>query len=125
MEETWATVYAESGSTVNMRKEPDKKSVIIARVPVGEEVRVLETHVYWDKVSYGGKTGYMMTDYLLFDQEAPEEPEEEPDGETVTVKRDVLTEWANALDAWADEMGSYLNSMKAIAESIRDVLGHG
>ena len=111
MKETWATVCAESGSTVNMRKEPDKKSVIIARVPVGEEVLVLETHVYWDKVYYGGKTGYMMTDYLLFDQEAPDEPDEEPDGDTVTVNRETLEEW----EAVLAEMG----------EAIERLLGQG
>lgn len=107
--DVWATVYAENGKTVNLRKEPDKKSVIIARVPVGEEVKMLVSYDNeWDRVSYGGKTGYMMREFLRIDVD---ELEEEPDGETVTVNRADLETWADVLEE--------------MARDIRDALGHG
>ena len=110
MDETWATVYAETGKTVNLRKEPDKKSVIIARVPVGEEVKVIDYNAWpeWDKVMYGGKTGYMRAEYL---KDYVNEPDEKPDGDTVTVRREDLEEWEAA--------------MLEMAEAIQGLLGHG
>lgn len=111
MEGKWATVTAENGRTVNMRKEPDKKSEIIARVPVGEEVKVIDDcDSEWLRVSYGGKTGYMMREYLLIE---PDDLEEAPpvDGDTVTVSRETLEEWEAA--------------MLEIAEAIQGLLGHG
>lgn len=104
----WATVYAENGKTVNLRKEPDKKSVIIARVPVGDQVKLIEADNEWDLVSYGGKTGYMMREFLRI---VDDEPEEEPDGETVTVNRADLETWADVLEE--------------MARDIRDALGQG
>lgn len=106
MEVKWATVTAENGRTVNMRKEPDKKSTIIARVPVGDQVEILETHVYWDKVSYGGKDGYMMTEFLREDSDAHGE-----EADTVTVPRDMLETWADVLEE--------------MARDIRESLGQG
>lgn len=110
MDKTWATVYADSGRTVNLRKEPDKKSTIIARVPVGSEVQVIDYNAWpeWEKVMYGGKTGYMMAEYL---KDYLNEPDEEPDGETVTVSRETLEEWEAAL--------------LEMTEAIRGLLGHG
>lgn len=104
----WATVYAETGKTVNMRKEPDKKSTIISRVPVGEKVEVLEEFGGWCFVTYGGKSGYMMREYLLLDQD---EQDEEPDSDTVNVSRETLEEWEAAL--------------LEMAEAIRGLLGQG
>lgn len=59
-----AEVVAESGSTVRMRKQPTTDSTTIAKVPLGEEVQVNESAQGWAQITYGGKTGYMMTKYL-------------------------------------------------------------
>lgn len=59
-----ARVYAKSGKTVNMRKSPNKQSVILKRVPIGSTVDVVSAGTTWCKVSHGGMAGYMMTEYL-------------------------------------------------------------
>ena len=92
-----------------MRAKPDTKSTIIARVNIGETVTVMDELAGWDQVRYNGKTGYMMTDYLLFDQEAPDEQEDTDD--TVTVKRADLETWADVLEE--------------MARDIREAFGHG
>lgn len=97
----WAIVTAESGKTVNLRKAPDKKSAVIARVPVGTRVRVLAwTDAAWRRVEANGKTGYMMAEYLR---------PIEGDGETVTVPRETLETWADALEEMAREIRERLS----------------
>lgn len=71
-----ATVFAESGSTVNMRAEPDTNSNKVARVAIGQEVEVLEeTNSSWAKVLWNEQTGYMMRSYLATDATAPSKEE--------------------------------------------------
>lgn len=61
-----AIVTAKSGKTVNFRKKPSTTSDIIIKIPIGEKVEVLEeTNNDWDKVSFGGQTGYIMREFLL------------------------------------------------------------
>ncbi len=62
-----ATVYAQSGSTVNLRSSPDKNGDVITRVPVGATVDVHDDYSdeTWSKVSFGGRTGYMMSNFLI------------------------------------------------------------
>ncbi len=97
----WAVVTAESGKTVNLRAKPDKKSTIIARAPLGTRVRaaVYDPDPAWRRVEFGGKTGYMMAEYLR--------PADE-DGETVAVPRDALQAWADALEHTAREIRALL-----------------
>ena len=103
-----AKVTADSGKTVNLRVKPDKKGTIIARIPVGEIVTVLDELDGWDQVSYRGKQGYMMVQFL---QVEPAPAPEEPGEDTVTMSR-------GDLEAMADDL-------EDILQSIRDVLGHG
>ena len=103
-----ATVTAESGNTVNIRVKPDLKSTIIARAHLGDTVMVLDELGEWDQVTYKGKQGYMMTQFLQIDRD---EQDEEPDGDTVTVNREELETWADVLEE--------------MAQDIRSLLGHG
>ncbi len=60
-----ATVVAEQGATVNLRREPTKRSVVLVRVPLGKSVDVLEkTSDEWWRVRYERYTGYMMREFL-------------------------------------------------------------
>lgn len=59
-----AIVNAESGSTVNLRKYPDKASAKLAKVPVGESVDVFEEAQGWSRIRWQGVDGYMMSQYL-------------------------------------------------------------
>ena len=85
----WATVYADNGKPVNMRKSPSTKSAIIAQLMVGEEVEMVRAvNDDWLQVVFGGKTGYIMRKYILMDD--PIQPE--PVGDTVTISRTKLKE---------------------------------
>lgn len=61
------TVSATNGKPVNLRKQPTKASSIVTTVPVGKEVTLLEkTSNEWYKIQYGLFEGYMMAQYLKF-----------------------------------------------------------
>ena len=104
-----AVATADSGKTVNLRQGPDKKSVIIAWVPVGDTVTVLDELGEWDKVSYHGKTGYMMAKYLW--PVSVDEGEDQTESETVKVPSVTLDTWADVLEE--------------MARDIREKLGRG
>lgn len=57
----YATVIAESGSTVNMRTKAETSAALVERVPIGARVEVLGTVGSWAKVKFGSRNGYMMT----------------------------------------------------------------
>lgn len=61
------TVTAPSGGTVNLRKSPGGD--LVERIPVGTAVTVTEYGPEWCKVTAGGKTGYMMTQFIEMDGE--------------------------------------------------------
>jgi len=58
--------YAEvTGKKVALRQEPSKTAKIITRINTGEEVKLEpEPEKEWDYVSYKGKTGWMMREFL-------------------------------------------------------------
>ncbi len=60
-----AVVVAPSGSTVNLRKQPTKSSVVLVRVPIGQTVEIIsKTNDEWWQVSYQKILGYMMSEFL-------------------------------------------------------------
>ena len=62
---TAAVTTAPSGSTVNLRRSPTKESVVLRRVPLGQQVAVLgDADGIWWRVRYEGTTGYMMREFL-------------------------------------------------------------
>ena len=63
-------VTADSGSTVNLRTRPDKAAPVLAKVPIGEAVQVLNVEDGWATVQRDGVTGYMMAQYLRAQGEA-------------------------------------------------------
>lgn len=73
-----AVVTAESGTTVNLRKNPSLNADILERVSLGIVVDVLERGGTWCKVRHVLFTGYMMTKYLRFCDEPEEQPDEQP-----------------------------------------------
>lgn len=50
------------GSTVRMRQKPDGK--VLANIPFGTEVEVLDNQGEWMKISFDGQTGWMMSEFL-------------------------------------------------------------
>lgn len=59
-----ATVVADSGRTVNLRRAPSRAAALVLRVPLGAQVRINSVSGDWAQVVYDGQTGYMMTEFL-------------------------------------------------------------
>lgn len=62
-----ALVFAESGSTVKMREKPSTFCRLYWNVPIGSEIIVLESGESWSKIFWNGKTGYMMSKFIMTD----------------------------------------------------------
>ena len=71
----FATVIAESGSTVNLRSKARSNAALVERVPIGARVEVLGICGSWTKVKFGSRTGYMMTKFLTAEED--QEPDED------------------------------------------------
>lgn len=63
----YATVVAEKGSTVKMRAKPSTSCRLYWDVPVGSLVIVDEKGEEWSQITWEGRTGYMMTRFLHFE----------------------------------------------------------
>ena len=105
-----ATVVLPSGvkgSTVNLRNVPSTSGDIIARIPVGTVVDVIEDMGRWCNVAVQGYNGYMMSNYLEY-QGGGEE-----------VSGDILTAEER------DKIDHALIDIETRLEIIRDILGRG
>ena len=97
-EMTTATVWAEKGSTVNMRSKPDGD--LVERVPVGATVTVSGHQDGWSRIAYNGLTGWMQDKYLHTGDTGPDQPS----GDTVSIT--LPRELAERLrDALTDAVG--------------------
>lgn len=61
-----------TGSTVNMRKSPSKSADIVCKVPVGSDIDVISDQGQWCEIDYGGRVGYMMSNYIEYDGQSGE-----------------------------------------------------
>lgn len=52
------------GTAVNMREQRTRSAKLVCRVPAGSEVEILEDCAGWSFIRFGGRTGWMMSDYL-------------------------------------------------------------
>lgn len=94
-----ATVFANSGGTVNMRTKPTFSAPLVDQVPVGDTVIVQNHDGEWSSILWHGKKGYMRSEYLKFAGEQP--GQDQDDKSTITIERSRL---------WAvyEELGSIL-----------------
>ena len=81
-----ATVTAESGSTVNLRKTPGGD--LVDRVPVGSVVQVVsyQPGAQWAQVAYQGTAGWMNVAFLRMEAGTGSEDSSADDGEMVTLR---------------------------------------
>lgn len=86
-----------SGSTVNMRKAPNKSSELVERVPVGSTVIVLSDQGQWCSVQYGKKVGYMMSNFIEY-AGMEEQTETETGDAGIRLTADQVEQIGQALD---------------------------
>lgn len=87
-----AIVVAENGGTVKLRQKPSTDCSMYWDIPVGTEVEVVDKRDDWSKVITRGLTGWMMSEFLQFedpidpdpDQDDDDDPDDEP-GEAITI----------------------------------------
>ncbi len=69
-----AFVHTSNGKSLNLRAQARNGNNIIATIPFGGEVQVLDRGSSWCRVSYLGRAGYVMTSFLRFAQDTPAPP---------------------------------------------------
>ncbi|MBO6004649.1 MAG: hypothetical protein J6Q00_03650 [Verrucomicrobia bacterium] len=65
----WARVYAENGKPVKMRSKPSTSCPLYWEVPCGAEVIVDKRGDEWTEITWAGISGYMMTRFLVFEED--------------------------------------------------------
>lgn len=60
-----AIVHADNGYPVKMRAKPSRLCRTYWEVPVGSEVVLMGTNGSWSEIIWNGRTGYMMTKFLI------------------------------------------------------------
>ena len=94
-----ATVWAESGATVNMRSKPNQTAPLVDQVPIGSTVTVTSEQGEWDAITYKGKKGYIMSKFLILGSVQPGQDDQGNDNITVSRAR---------LQAVYDDIGAML-----------------
>lgn len=64
------TVTSPNGGTVNLRKAANKGAALVDRILPGMEAELLESAGEWSKIRVSGRTGWMMTKFLMTDESA-------------------------------------------------------
>ena len=64
------TVTSTNGGPVNLRKAANKGAALVDRVLPGTEAELLESAGDWSKIRVAGRTGWMMTEFLVTDDSA-------------------------------------------------------
>ncbi len=62
------TVTSPNGGSVNLRKAPNKAAALVDRILPGTDAELLESGDGWSKIRVKGKTGWMMTEFLVTDE---------------------------------------------------------
>ena len=103
-----AIINADTGGTVNMRNGPGRKYDILHQIPIGTRVPVYDVGMDgWYQIGYLGKTGYMLGQYLLEEEDdipvsgEPKQPETGSDT-YIMVDRDELLRIRAAIDRLLD-----------------------
>ena len=89
-DEAYVTVdTGDDDVTLNLRGEASSEGEILARLPNGTQLRMLSRGAEWTSVSYEDEIGYLMSQYLTFEEEETPSELQDVDAydetETVTV----------------------------------------
>lgn len=58
-------VKTDNKGTLNLRTEPSLKGRVLAQIPYGTQLETSQLDANWSKVTYDGKTGYVMNKFLV------------------------------------------------------------
>ena len=72
-----AIAKSENGKVINMRKSPSQDAPLVDQVPSGSSIGIITEDGDWDKITYRGKTGWMMSKFIFADDS--QIPDEDPD----------------------------------------------
>lgn len=78
---------------INMRASSTTQSKIIAEIPQGSTAELVREDGTWDKITYGGQTGYVKAEFV-------HKSEPEPSEDKVTVPREELEQIYDQLGNW-------------------------
>ena len=59
-----ATVKTDNKGTLNLRKSPVSGTEVLAQIPYGTQLEAEKVDNSWSKVTFKGKTGYVMNKFL-------------------------------------------------------------
>ena len=108
-----AVVHADNGYPVKMRSKPDCNSNILAKIPLGVTVNVLDELNGWAKIGVDGQTGYMMLKFLSKEGDVPDIDDGNSDGSTVTISRAHLTAIKAMLSPFIQDAEKLLDEVEA------------
>ena len=63
-------VKTQNGGTLNLRQSTSIVSAILAQIPNGAKLEVEKANNTWSKTTYNGKTGFVMTEFLIEEDNA-------------------------------------------------------
>lgn len=63
-------VKTKNGGTLNLRQSTSIVSTILAQIPNGAKLEVEKANNVWSKTTYNGKTGFVMTEFLIEEDNA-------------------------------------------------------
>ena len=103
-------VYEVTGKNVALRQGMSTASNVLIRIPTGTMVEGVSAGSDWIQVTYKGKQGYMMAEFLKAvnavgeaddgpeqPEEPPQQPQEQPEQVTLTMDRDTAERLSEAL----------------------------
>ena len=116
------TVTSPNGKPVNLRKAASKDAALVDRIPDGTKAELLSSGDEWSKIRADGKTGWMMTEFLVADD--ADLPTEDPDDFDAGDLDDDGSRKVQ-LTFTVAELSVLLPVLESAAEQIRDKVGRG
>ena len=118
------TVTSPNGKDVNLRKEASKSAALVDRIPDGTKAELLSSGDEWSKIQALGKTGWMMTEFLVAD-DADLPAEDQDDFEPVDAGYDQDGAESITLTFTDAELRAALPVLTKMAHQIIDTIGRG
>ena len=118
-----AVTYSENGGTINLRAGKSKNADRLAKISPGQKVEILGTDGEWSKVKWGGKTGWIMSEFLVSDDSGI--PAEDPNDFTSADAQDEDGGEKIALYFTADELAQLFPILESACDQILQKVGRG